>query len=101
MWNDIIKEFINYPRDLHTVPMTNREPKWFYVYVEDGKLYVESARNNMPKSNIKRTKMDEKKFEIMLEIYHKRLKGEQMTGEATANSGTSVYWYGIFAEMGL
>lgn len=53
-------------RDLHTVPMTNREQKWFYVYVEDGKLYVESAKNNMPKSNIKRTKMDEKKFEIML-----------------------------------
>lgn len=35
----------------------------------------------------------------MLDLYHRRLKGEAVTNKAIKNSGTSVYWYGIFAEM--
>ena len=101
MWEKIIKEFKVNPRDIHTVPMRKREPKWFFVYVEDEKLYIESARYHMPKSNIKKIKMDKNKFDCMLEIYHRRLKGEKVTGDAMKNSGTSVYWYGIFAEIKL
>lgn len=99
MWTKIINDFKTNARDIHTVPMVKREPKWFFVFVEDGSLYIESAKSHNPKSNIKKTRMDEKKLDCMLDLYHRRLKGEAVTNKAIKNSGTSVYWYGIFAEM--
>lgn len=99
MWNEIIKEFTTNPRDIHTIPMTKKEPIWFYIFVENGRLYVEGGKEHMPKSTAKRREIKESELECMLEIYHRKLKGENVSNDATKNSRESSYWYGIFAEM--
>lgn len=37
----------------------------------------------------------------ILSIYHRRLRGEQVSAEEQACTHSQVYWYGIFAKMNL
>ena len=100
-YTDMIASFEQWPRDVHTVPTTNKTPIWFYVYVESGIIYVETARNHIPKSNLKhRIKIKTDEYEEMLELYHKRGHGTAVSKEATTISRCQSYWYGIFSEMG-
>ena len=103
MWNKIVKSYLKHPRDVQTQPITNRTARWFYVYVEDGKLYVDSARGKEPSSHITQKRLLAEKDEIcniMYDIYLRRKKGEHVSAEATAITVNQVYWYGIFADMG-
>ena len=100
IWEEMILSYKNNPRDVKTVPL-KKEGIWFYVYVENDNIYVESARNHLTNSsNIKnRRKMEKEKVNTMLSIYHRRKKGESVAYEATKSTQNQVYWYGIFADM--
>lgn len=102
-WEEILKSYTTNPRDVHTQPLTKRTALWFYVYVEDGKLYVDRAKNNEPSSNLSKRRMlasEVEKSAIMYDIYQRRKRGEEVSHEATAITVNQVYWYGVFADMG-
>ena len=100
-WRDIINSYLNNPRDVKTVPL-DREGKWFHVYADNDDLYIGIAADHSNTSNISQIrKLDKDKFEVMLDIYHRRMKGEQVSKEATNTTQNQVYWYGIFNDLNL
>ena len=101
MYRRIVSEFIRNPRDVCTVPIKSENRKWFYVFVENNCLYVEAARISVPKSVVKKRMLPETECNDILAIYHRRCAGEQVSAEAQACTRSQVYWYGIFAELGL
>ena len=102
MWESIIAEFTKNPRDVKTVPIIPREPKWFYVLVEADNLYVESGRTHFNHSQISdRRNLQRVEFKTMLDLYHRRKRGEAVAAEAKQRTQNQVYWYGILAEMNL
>ena len=75
---DLVNSFMNNPRDVSTKPITNRLGKWFYVYAENGNIYIESARNHSNSSRISgRRKLENEKFDAMLLLYKRRKKVRQ------------------------
>ena len=101
MYQLLIENFKHNPHDVHTVPFTKRNYTWFYVFVENDKLYIEPAHNHAPKSAVKRRPLHNSECNEMLSIYHRRLRGEQISAEARTRTYSQVYWYGIFAELNL
>lgn len=99
MYRTIVDEFRNHPRDVHTVPLHAKSYKWFYVFVDNGNLYVESGHYNSPKSSVKRRMLSEGECNRVLELYRQRSKGVQISQEAQKCTYSQVYWYGIFSEM--
>ena len=102
-WEEILKSYTTNPRDVHTQPLAKRTALWFYVYVEEGKLYVDRAKNNEPSSSLSKRRMlssSSEKCDIMYDIYKRRKAGEAVSKEATGITVNSIYWYGIFADMG-
>lgn len=99
---DMVNDFANSPRDIHTVPITKRQEIWFYAYVEDGILYVKSAKEHRPSCNISSPrKINPEHFDRMKKIYHRRCHGEKVSEEAKKITVCQVYWYGIFKELGI
>ena len=97
----LLDEYFAHPRDVCTVPLDHREPKWFYVYAEFGNLYVEVARTHGNSSSLKkRALLKEAQFDAMLDIYRRRLAGEPVSREAESVTFQQVYWYGVFSDMG-
>ena len=101
MYNKIIAEFSKSPRDICTVPLKSNTRKWFFVFVQDNTVFIEPAHNKAPSSQVKRRKLPESECEKILEIYHRRAKGQSVSKEAQACTYSQVYWYGIFSEMNL
>ena len=101
-YSEIVNNFRNNPRDICTKPMNRRTGKWFYVYVEDGKVFVDSAKTNNPKSTISKPRvLLEKELGDIFELYLKRKKGQSVYAEASEITRNQVYWYGIFNDMEL
>jgi hypothetical protein len=72
------------------------------VYSENNSVYIERGRNHDNISNISSPrKLNDKETEKMLELYHRRCKGESVSQLATQTTQNQVYWYGIFAELDL
>ena len=102
MYKKIVEEFSNNPRDIHTVPIIKRESKWFFVFVNEKGIFVESAHYNEPKSQIKKPiLLRQEELEKILMLYHRRMRGESVSLEAQSSTRAQVYWYGIFFEMNL
>lgn len=101
MYQRIVEEFLNHPRDIHTVPLHSKSYMWFHVFVKNGNIYVEPAHYNTPKSCVKRRVLHEEECRKILELYHRRMAGENVYLEAQACTWSQVYWYGIFSEMNL
>ena len=104
MWKEIVESFTSNPRDVKSIPITKRTPVWFYVYMENGRLYVDRAKEHIPSSNLSKRRMlssGAEKCSIMYDIYRRRKCGEPVSAEATATTVNQVYWYGIFADLGL
>ncbi|MPM05586.1 hypothetical protein SDC9_51876 [bioreactor metagenome] len=102
IWGDLISEFSKNPRDVKTVPLVQREPKWFYVSASNDNLYIERGRNHSNKSNISNGRaLNKLELERMLDLYHRRKRGEAVSAQATQTTMNQVYWYGIFSEMNL
>jgi len=101
-YNEIVNEFKENPRDVHTVPLDGRESKWFYVHSENGKVFISPAEAHTPSSNISSPRMlSEKEVVTMLDIYQRRKQGEHLSQEATDATRNQVYRYGIFHELKL
>ena len=96
---DLLNEFKTNPRDVHTVPLGKRSYKWFYVYVDNGALYVESAKDKLPRCSLKKRMLYKKEFNEILSLYIKRKKSVPVSQEAMKCTQSQVYWYGIFNEM--
>ena len=103
MYHRMVESFQKNPRDVHTVPLdSSKSPRWFYVFVKEGILHVTSSKNHFPSRVISGDRpILPEQFETMLDIYHRRQKGEQVSQEATKATRCQVYWYGIFADMGM
>lgn len=101
-YSDIVRNFENNPRDVHTVPINGNAGLWFYTFVKSGVVYVAGAREHKPNSSISMPrKLDPKHFDEMVKIYDRRCCGEHVSEEATKITVCQVYWYGILAELGL
>ena len=99
---DLVDSFTINPRDISTKPITNRLGKWFYVYVESGKIMIDVAREHTPKSSISKPRiLFEKEIEDIYELYIQRKQGHSVSKQATEVTMNQVYWYGIFNAMGL
>ena len=103
MWEDIVKSYTDNPREVCSQPITKRPGRWFFVYVENGDLYVDCAKEHKPSSQLTKRRMlsaDAEKCNIVFDLYCRRKRGEQVSAEATATTVNQIYWYGIFADMG-
>ena len=99
---DVVNSFINNPRDICTKPITNQVGKWFYVYVENGKVIVDVAKEHTPRCTISKPRtLLEKEIEDIYELYIQRKQGYAVSKQAAEVTMNQVYWYGIFSEMGL
>ena len=43
MWENILRSYTDNPRDVNSVPLTNKKALWFHVYVENGKFEPDKA----------------------------------------------------------
>ena len=103
MWEEMLRSFGENPRDVQSRPIIKRTAKWFYVYAENGKIYVDCAREKTPSSSLSQRRMlssNSEKCDMMYDIYLRRKRGEPVSAEATAATVNQIYWYGIFADMG-
>ena len=99
---DLVNSYKNNPRDVSTKPINNRTGKWFYVYVDDGKVFADVAKEHTPKCSISKPRiLFEKEIEDIYELYIKRKQGHSVSVQAAAITMNQVYWYGIFNDMGL
>ena len=102
MWESIIASYTANPRDVKSVPKVKKKALWFHVYVENGKLYIDSAKEKQPGSKLSQRRMlsaESIKCDIMYDIYKRRKAGQAVSKEATKITVNAIYWYGIFADM--
>ena len=100
IYERLLHEFSEHPRDIHTVPLTRKEYKWFYVFAHNQSIYVEPAHDHVPQSAVQRRRLNDTECNKMLELYHRRAAGETVSKEAQ-KTFSQVYWYGIFSELNL
>ncbi len=101
LWNQIVNEFAENPRDVQTKPKGNRMPLWFYVSCKNGNVQISSGRTHDNKSNIRALRtLKKEEIEDIFTLYLRRKNDENVSFEATQTSQNQVYWYGIFAELG-
>ena len=100
-WEEIVSSYRRNPRDVKTIPL-HKEGIWFYVSAENNNVYIERAKDHFNSSKIKkRASLEKEKVEKMLSLYYRRNQGEPVSQEAIDTTHYQVYWYGIFADMGL
>ena len=101
-WANIVESYASNPRDVQTVPVTNKKPIWFFVHVENENIYITDAEYHKDSSKVcNPIKLQKNKLDNMLELYLKRKNGKEVSKEATSTSFQQVYWYGILADMGI
>ena len=95
-------DYLNNPRDVHTVLKDGSIGHWFYVHTENGIIYATPAENHKPSCNMRYpVKLKEEQFNDMLVLYRRRLAGDKVSREATDTTRAQVYWYGILNDLGL
>lgn len=100
-YKDLVTEFRNNPRDVPTNPKNGNAPIWFYAYEDNGSVYISSGRNHSNASSVcPDRKLQQKEFERMLDLHHRRERGEPVYKEAKS-SMNQAYWFGIFKELSL
>ncbi len=99
-WQIIYESFHNNPRDVRTNPVTNKPSLWFYVYSENGNVYIDNARYHDNSSKLTHRRMlDKNNFAQMLDLNDRRNQGFAISKEATAVTVNQVYWYGILRDL--
>ena len=102
VYEKMLRKYGENPRCVCTVPTTAKAPVWFYVFEEDGKVCVKNAEGHENSSHMIGVRvLEPSESKKMLDIYGRRKRGENVSKEATATTRNQVYWYGIFADMGL
>ena len=99
-WQTVYESFLHDPRDVKTTPKANRTPLWFFVYAEDGNIYIGNAKNHSISSKItQRRKLDKNNFEKMMDLNDRRDRGFSVSEEAQSVTVNQVYWFGIFHDL--
>ena len=95
-------DYLNNPRDVHTVLKDGSIGHWFYVHTENGVIYVTPAESHTPSSRITYPiRLNETEYDTIYAIYQKRKQGKPVSSEATKATRAQVYWFGVFSEIGL
>lgn len=98
-YQDLVESYANEPRDVRTIPL-DREPIWFFTYVENSYIYVRPARLQKPSSRMRAPRrLNPAEFNIMLDLYIRRKCGQQVSADAKKASQNQVYWYGVFRDV--
>lgn len=100
MWDTVFKALSNSVIELPTIPSTNRKPLWLQAYIDNGVLFVDSAKNNMPSSNMKkRRKITKKDFLTVYPYYHRWAKGERfLRQQVRLLSRNTAYIFALIAN---
>lgn len=102
VYEKMLRKYGENPRCVCTVPTTAKAPVWFYVFEEDGKVCVKNAEGHENSSHMIGVRvLEPSESKKMLDIYGRRKRGENVSKEAGKATVNQVYWYGIFADMGL
>lgn len=100
IWDKIISEVKEQPRDFHTVPKTNKNPLWFHATSDGTYIYITDAKNHDNSSRITGARsLSYVEFLRIYPLYLKRCRGEAVSIEAAKATKNQVYWYGIFNEI--
>lgn len=102
VYEKMLREYGENPRCVCTVLTTSKAPVWFYVFEENGKVCVKNAEGHENSSHMIGVRvLEPSESKKMLDIYGRRKRGENVSKEAGKATVNQVYWYGIFADMGL
>lgn len=102
VYEKMLREYGENPRCVCTVPTTSKAPVWFYVFEKNGKVCVKNAEGHENSSHMIGVRvLEPSESKKMLDIYGRRKRGEKVSKEAGKATVNQVYWYGIFADMGL
>lgn len=98
-YQDLVTSYSQKPRNVHTVPLRGT-PMWFFTYVDKGYVYVAPAHAKTPSSKMRAPRrLNPAEFDTMLDLYHRRNKGQKVSSDAAKATQNQVYWYGIFRDM--
>ena len=94
IWNKIVKDYKDDPRDV----LTAGGRKYFYVYAEGNEVFIESGRTHSNASKISsRRRLDKESLDVVYNKYKTGARPKNLQDD-TFNS---VYWLGIFSDLGL
>ena len=100
-WEEMVSSYSKNPRDVITVPK-NQKGIWFYVHTENGEVFITDAEYHAESSRVRKPiKLKKDEFEAILKIYKRKKRGEAVYQEGKKITYQQVYWYGIFADMGI
>ena len=98
---DLVNSFRANPREIPTAPINGSAPKWFYVYENQGSVFVSSGRDHVYACHVNPDRrLNRAEFSDMLNIYLRRKAGAAVSQEAKARSINQSYWFGVFKAMG-
>lgn len=90
----IIHEFIEKPRDVHTMPEANPVQEWFHVSICNGNIVIQPSIQKKPSCIITETiSLDKAELIDMLQLYSAIKQGYKLKSYPTSNAK---YWLGIF-----
>jgi hypothetical protein len=101
IWQKIVNDLRNNPRDLITRPMTNRSGVWFYAEVIGKEISIGRARNHAYELSSKLSSdyfIGREEFERVYPIYLRRKAGEKVAKEAANATFKQVYIYAIIGD---
>ncbi|SCJ84774.1 DUF6508 domain-containing protein [uncultured Clostridium sp.] len=99
-WQKILESLGDKTIELKTVPKTNKTPIWFSAYKEEGNIYINCAKENVPSSKITaRRKLTFKDFRNIYPLYLKRENGESVSKEVTKITVNQVYYFSLIKHL--
>lgn len=100
-YNDLVNNYRDTPKEIPTAPLVRRSPTWFKVYEHRGTIYIASGEAHPNASSIcPDRRLNPGEFSEMLELYLMRKQGKPVSRLAK-KSINSVYWFGIFNDLGI
>lgn len=96
-YDDLIRIFQVNPRDVKTHPTNAAKPKWYFVFVENGNIFISNSKKMQPSVTISiPRKLIKNEFEVMYDLNNRRENGESVAKFAQSLTMNSSYWFGIF-----
>ncbi|MCB2377794.1 hypothetical protein LGH70_09390 [Hymenobacter sp. BT635] len=99
-WRKILDAIPADGRELHTVPITKKQPVWFAVNRELDLIWVTSASQNSPSSILTlRRRLSFKKFNEILPYFFRRAQGESVSKEVCRLTMNQVYYFSLIEHI--
>ena len=101
VWSDITTALREESIEIPTVPSNTAQPKWFIVYLESGRIYVDNAITHTPRTNIStRRKIKFDDFYLVASYYDRWAKGEiGVRHEVSRKSRNTAYIFGLISKF--